>query len=59
MNDLDFALHILYIASDNYPCEGCDFRYVCQNEKGSVCVVRHAFDVVHQEILRKEGKEDE
>ena len=59
MNDLNFALHILYMAADRYPCENCDFRDACNKVKSNECVVKDAFDVVHQEILRKEGKKDE
>lgn len=52
MEKLDFALHVLYVAADNYPCEDCDFRNSCLAVKGDGCVVKEAFDTVHQEILR-------
>ena len=60
MEKLDFALHVLYKAADDYPCNCCDFWNCCskvRTEGGEgECLIKEAFDVVHQEILRKEDK---
>lgn len=57
MEELDFALHVLYTAVDKYPCVDCEFANSCMNVKTkSGCIVKKSFDVVHQEILRKEDK---
>ena len=53
-NELDLALHILYTAVDNYPCNGCEFGNACESVRQGECVIKKAFDAVHVEILRKE-----
>lgn len=53
-NKLDFALHVLYFSVDTYPCHECDLKNACCIDKKEGCIIKDAFDVVHQEILRKE-----
>lgn len=43
--ELDFALHVLYLAVHNYPCAVCDFSNICKSVN---CVLKEAFDTVHQ-----------
>ena len=51
--ELDHALHVLYTAVVNYPCNDCDFWKVCYEKKDSdFCAIKDAFDIIHQEILR-------
>lgn len=50
--ELDKALHILYKVADNFTCNDCDFSNVCNKKDSDFCVIKDAFDVVHQEILR-------
>ena len=50
--ELDKALHILYKAAVNYPCSNCDLSHICGEKDSDYCVIKEAFDIVHQEILR-------